>query len=147
MMRPNPPFEGYPEDSDLKERPDQIDSTVVQGFFHGEFRQLCRALRPYILPSTLVVWAGKSWANRSFAEDPTIRIGTGYGGNGGIATGQVKRLDLPSIGHHLPLEQPGVVAKAISKWFQPGIARCNEEPAKQQSSFDVTHSPTGSGES
>ena len=139
-MRPDPPFDGYPEESDLKERPDDIDSTVVQGFYRGEIIQIYREL-PYILPSTLVVWAGNSWANTSFAEESTDRIGTGYGGNGGIATGRVKRLDIPSIGHHLPLEQPGVVAKTISKWLQPEIARWNEEQAKQQPPFDVALHP------
>ena len=126
MMRPDPPFDGYPEELDLRGRPDDIDSTVVQGFYRGEIVQIYHEL-PYILPSTLVVWAGKSLANTNFAKEMTDRIGIGYGGNGGIATGRVQRLDIPSIGHHLPLEQPGVVAKAISEWSQPEIARWNEE--------------------
>lgn len=140
MMRPDPPFDGYPEESDLKERPEDIDSTVVRGFYRGEVVQIYREL-PYILPSTLVVWAGKSLANTSFAKEMTDRIGIGYGGNGGVATGRVKRLDIPSIGHHLPLEQPGVVAKAISEWLQPEFAKWNEEQAKKQPPFDVALHP------
>ena len=63
MMRPDPPFDGYSEEPDLRSRPVDIDSTVVQGFYRGEHIQIYRDL-PGILPSTLVMWAGKSLANQ-----------------------------------------------------------------------------------
>ena len=67
----------------------------------------------------------------------TNRIGTGYGGNGGITAGQVKRMDIPDIGHHLPLEKPGVVAKAVAEWLHPEIVSWNTEEARQQPPLDV----------
>ena len=56
MMRPRPPFDGYPEEPDLLIRSSEINTTVAVGFYRGELLILHSHL-PYILPSTLVAWA------------------------------------------------------------------------------------------
>ena len=117
MMRPDPPLDGYPEEPDFHNRPGDIDTTIVQGFYRGEVVKMYEDL-PCILPSTLLVWAGKSLAGTGYAQDITSRIGTGYGGNGGVMTGRVKSVDIPDIGHPLPLEKPGVVAEVVAEWLQ-----------------------------
>ena len=125
MMRPDPPFDGYPEESDLRNRPDDIiDTRIVQGFYRGEVVKIYEDL-PCVLPSTLLVWASKSLAGTDYARDITNRIGIGYGGNGGVAAGRVKSVDIPDIGHPLPLEKPGVVAEAVAEWLQNEIVTWN----------------------
>ena len=117
MMRPDPPLDGYPEESDLHHRPDDVDTRIVQGFYRGEVVKIYEDL-PCILPSTLLVWAIKSLAGTDYAQDITNRIGIGYGGNGGIAAGRVKSVDILNVGHPLPLEKPGIVAEVVSEWLQ-----------------------------
>ena len=130
MMRLDPPIDGFPEEPDLHNRPDDIDTTIVQGFYRGEVVKMYEDL-PCILPSTFLVWASKSLAGSNYAQDITNRIGTGYGGNGGITTGRVKSVDIPNVGHPLPLEKPGAVAEACSEWLHREVVAWS---ASQQSS-------------
>ena len=136
MMRPDPPLDGYPEESDLRNRPDDIDTKIVQGFYRGEVVKMYEDL-PCILPSTLVVWATKSLAGSGYAQDITNRIGIGYGGNGGVASGRVKSVDIPNVGHPLPLEKPGAVAEAVSEWIQNEIVAWNVSQQKPQPPFSA----------
>lgn len=136
MMRPDPPLDGYPEESDLRNRPDDIDTTIVQGFYRGEVVKMYEDL-PCILPSTLLVWASKSLAGTGYAQDITNRIGIGYGGNGGVAAGRVKSVDIPNVGHPLPLEKPGVVAKVVSEWLQNELVTWNVSQQNPQPPFSA----------
>lgn len=137
MMRPDPPLQGHPEEPDLRNRPDDIDTTIIRGFYPGEVLKMWWDL-PYILPSTLVVWAGKSLAGMNYAKEIDERIGTGYGGNGGIATGRVKSVSIADIGHPLPLEKPGAVAEVVSDWLRHEVLRWSAEYERPQPPFDTT---------
>ncbi|KAG7001972.1 hypothetical protein G7Y79_00030g065050 [Physcia stellaris] len=140
MMRPDPPLQGYPEEPDLLNRPDDIDTTIIRGFYRGEVLKMWWNL-PYILPSTLVIWAGKSLAGTNYAKEIDKRIGTGYGGNGGIAVGRVKSVDINDVGHPLPLEKPGAVAEAVSDWLHHEVVRWSTEYERPQPPFDTAVHP------
>ena len=140
MMRPDPPLDGHPEEPDLQSRPDEIDTTIIKGFYRGEVVKMYGDL-PLILPSTLLVWAGKSLAKTEYAREMTNRIGTGYGGNGGVATGHVKSIDISDIGHPLPLEKPGVVAEAVSEWLKHELVGWSAEHRKPRPPFNVALDP------
>ncbi|KAL8792519.1 MAG: hypothetical protein Q9195_004889 [Heterodermia aff. obscurata] len=136
MMRPDPPLDGYPEEPDLHNRPDGINTTIIQGFYRGEVVKMYKDL-PSILPSTLLVWAGKSLAGTGYAEDITKRIGVGYGGNGGVVTGHVKSVDIPDIGHPLVLEQPGVVAEVCFEWLKHELVAWSASHQSPQPPFNA----------
>ena len=140
MMRADPPIDGYPEESDLRNRPDDIDTTMVQGFYRGEVVKMYEGLS-CILPSTLLVWASKSLAGSGYAKDTTNRIGIGYGGNGGVATGRVKSVDILDVGHPLPLEKPGVVAEVVSEWLQHEIVNWNASQQISKPPFSAALHP------
>ena len=137
MMRADPPLDGYPEEPDLHHRPDDIDTTIVPGFYRGEVVKMYEDL-PSILPSTLLVWANKSLAGSSYAKEITSRIGVGYGGNGGLVTGRVKSVDIPNVGHPLPLEKPGVVAEVVCEWLLHEVVTWSASQQTLQPPFNAT---------
>ena len=112
----------------------------VQRFYRGEVVRILGDL-PHILPSTLLDWAGKSLAGTRYAKEITGGIGIGYAGNGGVAVGRVQSIDIADIGHPLPLEKPGVVAKVVSDWLLPELARRKVDHEKPQPPYNCALDP------
>ena len=71
-------------------------------------------------------------AETLYAKLVTSRIGTGCGGNGGLATGRVQSLNVPNVGHLMPLENPKLVAESISGWLRSEYSRWDAEQKQVQ---------------
>lgn len=142
IMRPDPPFAGYPEAADFRNRPEDLDTTIVQGFYRGEIAQVYRDL-PYILPATLYVWGGRSLGNTGYSKDIAGRTGVGYGGNGGQDTGRVQEIVLEDMGHNIPLDEPGKAAEVVDLWLRDQLTRwkIQFEERKRQPEFEVALRP------
>lgn len=142
MMRPDPPFAGHPEAADFHNRPEDLDTTIVQGFYRGEVAQLYRDL-PYILPATLYVWGSRSLGGTAYPKEIAGRTGVGYGGNGGLATGRVQEIVLDDMGHNIPLDEPGKAAETVDLWLREELTRWGNdfEERKQQAEFKVALGP------
>lgn len=126
MMRPDPPLAGYPEAADFRNRPEDMDTTVINGFYRGEVVQVYRDL-PYILPSILLVWGSRSFGGTNYAKEIAGRVGIGYGGNGGLASGRVHVKTVDNGGHNIPLDTPGVAAEIVGDWIRKEHARWETE--------------------
>lgn len=142
MMRPDPPFAGYPEAADFRNRPDDLDTTIVQGFYRGEVTQVYRNL-PYILPATLYVWGRRSLGGTAYSKDIAGRTGTGYGGNGGLDAGRVQETVLDDTGHNIPLDKPGEAAETVDRWLREEFTRWEKEnqDRKNQPEFEIALRP------
>jgi pimeloyl-ACP methyl ester carboxylesterase len=142
MMRPDPPFGGHPEAADFHNRPEDLDTTIVQGFYRGEFAQVYRDL-PYVLPATLYVWGSRSLGGTAYSKDIAGRTGVGYGGNGGLDTGRVQEIVLDDMGHNIPLDKPGRAAEAVDLWLREELTRweIDFEERNQQPEFKVALGP------
>ncbi|PGH11854.1 hypothetical protein AJ79_04651 [Helicocarpus griseus UAMH5409] len=116
FMRADPPMKGYPvsEDHATKDR----ESVVAQGFYRGEPARIKEYL-PGVHCKALYVWS----ADESFISTESYRrrviglTGTGRGGGGGMAAGQVREVFVEADGHSLPFTAPGNTAGAIAGWF------------------------------
>ncbi|KAL8831594.1 MAG: hypothetical protein Q9191_000774 [Dirinaria sp. TL-2023a] len=142
MMRPDPPLEGYPEAYDLRNRPEEMDTTIIRGFYRGEVVQVFRDL-PYILPDTLYVWGSRSLGGSSYAKEIVGRTGTGYGGNGGLASGRVQTTTMNETGHSIPLEKPCEAAETVEPWLRQEIVKWDNEAQERQKQrgFEVALDP------
>ena len=139
MMRPDPPFAGFPEAVDLRNRPEDIDTIVIEGFYRGEVLQVYRDL-PYILPATFYLWGSRSFGDSTYAREFAERTGTGYGGNGGIASGRVQSKTMSDTGHNIPLDKPREAAEAVVPWLQKELERWDNEARERekQPGFETT---------
>lgn len=142
MMRPDPPFEGYPEAVDLHNRPEDMDTTTVRGFYRGEVVQVYRDL-PYVLPATLYVWGSRSLGGSAYAKEIVGRTGTGYGGNGGLASGCVQTTTMNDAGHSIPLEKPSEAAETVEPWLRQEIIKWENEAHERtkQPGFEIALKP------
>ncbi|KAI9815143.1 MAG: hypothetical protein M1827_002986 [Pycnora praestabilis] len=141
MMRPDPPFPGFPEGSDYSSRGD--NATVVPGFYRGESAQVVANL-PFLLPSILYVWGSESLLfNSKYRVTMVEATGTGAGGNGGTAAGKVKEVVVQGATHPLPLEKPREAAEAVAPWLKEEMRRWDKEreSRKTQPKFETTLSP------
>ncbi|KAI9035179.1 putative toxin biosynthesis protein [Aspergillus affinis] len=74
---------------------------------------------PFVRPSVLWVFGGKSFLSSPEAQDSKMRkTGTGIGGSGGVAQGMVEKALLPNSSHTLVFEQVDWCAQAIAYWIQ-----------------------------
>ena len=142
MMRPDPPLAGHPEEVDLHNRPEELDTTIVSGFYRGEVVQVYRDL-PYVLPTTFFVWGSRSLGGSSYAKEIVGRTGTGYGGNGGLASGLVQTTIMHDTGHSIPLEKPVEAAKTVEPWLRQEIEKWDNEAhaRKKQPGFEIGIKP------
>jgi pimeloyl-ACP methyl ester carboxylesterase len=92
-----------------------------------ELLAICSAM-PHLRPRTLYVYGEYSHINHDEVRTYHIEItGTGRGGNGGVAEGGVKDVDIVDCGHLCVLEKPGVIAEYVSNWLGDEVARWKEE--------------------
>ena len=78
---------------------------------------------PYIRPSVLYVFGGKSPLSLPKFQDKKVRMtGIGIGGNGGVAEAKVEKAVLQGSGHLVVFEKPdesaNVTAGWIKKWLE-----------------------------
>ena len=141
MMRPDPPFPGYPEAPDYQNR--GKDATIIEGFYRDEARQAFESLAD-IQPPVLYVWGNLSLLHDSdYSESVLEKTGMGYMGGGGVAKGQVKETSVEGAHHHVPTEKPGGAAIAVAEWL-PEILRvykAESEKRKSQPRFDSSLNP------
>lgn len=75
---------------------------------------------PFVWPPVLLVWGTESalygekrkFSRRNIADV----IGTGHGGSGGLAKGQITEATIVGASHHVPFERPTDLAKAAATW-------------------------------
>ncbi|GAM43863.1 toxin biosynthesis protein [Talaromyces pinophilus] len=77
---------------------------------------------PFLRPSVLWVFGGKSFLSLPEAQEVKMRItGTGVGGSGGVQAGKVEKAILKDGSHMLVFEKvgwcSGTAARWIQKWF------------------------------
>ena len=141
MMRPDPPFPGYPEAPDYQKR--GKDTTIIAGFYRDEVRQAFESLAD-LQPPVLYVWGNLSFLHDSDYSDSVLeKTGMGRMGGGGVANGQVKEMSVDGARHHVPMEKPGGAAKAIAEWLS-GVLKmysAETENRKSQPGFDDSLNP------
>ena len=115
MMRPDPPFPGYPEAPDYAKRGNE--TTIIAGFYRDEVRQAFECLAN-VNPPVLYVWGTLSNLHDSdYAETVVKQTGTGHMGGGGVTKGQVKEAFVQGAHHPLPLEKPKEAANVVAEWL------------------------------
>ncbi|KAF5866560.1 hypothetical protein ETB97_011445 [Aspergillus alliaceus] len=73
---------------------------------------------PFIRPSVLWVFGGRSFLSLPDAQDSKMQVtGTGIGGSGGVAQGMVEKAVLLKGGHTLVFEQVDWCASTIADWM------------------------------
>ena len=141
MMRPDPPFPGYPEALDYQKRGD--GATIIAGFYRDEARLAFEQLAN-VQPPVLYVWGTLSRMYGSdYAEGVVKQTGIARIGGGGVAKGQVKETFVDGARHPIPLEKPGGAAEAVNKWLMEVLKKWNAdaENRKSQPGFDSTLNP------
>lgn len=114
---PRPKLEGYPSNPG-ENIPDEHVSPIP-GFGRPEAPPVWDSLL-YVHPPVLFIWGAESELfskgridNREFTAGV---LGTGHGGSGGRASGQVTEATIPGAHHHIPFERPRELAKATAEW-------------------------------
>lgn len=116
FMRPSPPLDGFPEGEEYASRFLPV-SDFVEGFYAGIGERVKQSM-PGIHCKTLYMWASQD----TFISDEGYRkrlvsiTGTGLGGGGGNARGQVDEVFVEG-GHLLPLLEPTKTADAVVNWL------------------------------
>ena len=83
---------------------------------------------PFIRPSVLWVYSGKSYLSPLDAQDSKLNAtGTGVGGSGGVKEGMVAKAILEKGSHILVLEDVDWSANVASDWVQKWFSRWTEE--------------------
>lgn len=76
---------------------------------------------PSVRPSCFFIYGGSShWRAQSGTKGPPPELGvtgTGVGGSGGAAEGQVKDWTCPNGSHYLPMEQPDAIGREFGAWL------------------------------
>ncbi|OKO99013.1 hypothetical protein PENSUB_8930 [Penicillium subrubescens] len=79
----------------------------------------CMRNLPYLRPSVLWVFGGRSYLSPPEAQDSKVRsTGTGVGGSGGADQGMVKKVVFEDASHTLVFEQIDQSADAAAEWVQ-----------------------------
>ncbi len=141
MMRPDPPFPGYPEAPDYQKRGKY--TTVIAGFYRDESRQAFESLAN-VYPPVLYVWGTLSQLYDSdYSEGIVKQTGIGQMGGGGVAKGQVKEAFVDGAHHPLPLEKPKGAADAVAGWMLDILKKWNDETKARSSQpgFDSILNP------
>jgi pimeloyl-ACP methyl ester carboxylesterase len=77
---------------------------------------------PFVRPPVFYILGEESTlSSPEFQRDKVKMTGTGAGGSGGIAAGQVKDVVLPGIGHLVPLEAPDATAQEAVNWLSTAM--------------------------
>ena len=83
---------------------------------------------PYLRPSTLYVFGGKSDLSPPVLQKEKMETtGTGVGGSGGSLKGRVKEVIGKDNGHLIPLESPLLCAENAAAWMQTELRLWREE--------------------
>ena len=131
MMRPDPPFPGYPEGPDYRNR--GKDASIIAGFYRAEVRQAFESLAD-LHPPVLYIWGTLSFLHDSdYSESVLEKTGMGRMGGGGIANGQVKEKFVDGAYHHVPMEKPGGAAKSVAEWLSDVLKTYTAESKKRKS--------------
>lgn len=73
---------------------------------------------PHLRPSVLFIAGEKSDLTRWGLMKRAAKVaGTGYGGNGGLATEKIKLVVLKKTWHTVPLEKVSETASALVPWL------------------------------
>ena len=100
--------------------PDLPGALQEKPFYRPEaittFQQL-----PHLRPPCLYIFASdqSGLSEPRMVQERMEVTGTGVGGNGGVAAGAVKAVDIKEAGHFVPFEKPGEVAENIGGWLAP----------------------------
>ncbi|KAK4499146.1 hypothetical protein PRZ48_009658 [Zasmidium cellare] len=134
-VHPRPKLTGFPSNPG-DDIPDE-HVNPIPGFGRPEAPVTWQSI-PYLYPPTLLVWGAESElfgekraANRKYTAGV---MGTGHGGGGGLATGQVTEATIAGAHHHIPFEKPLDLAKAAASWskkIQDGWLRKMDERKNQ----------------
>ena len=73
---------------------------------------------PYLRPSAFYMFGGKSIMSTGEVQAEEVkRTGTGLGGSGGVAAGQVRKQLFEDWGHMFPCEHVATTARVAGKWL------------------------------
>ena len=107
-------------------------SSTIYPFYRPESAAIYHRL-PTLRPSVLYIMGELSNVSPPERRRDKVKLtGTGPGGSGGLAEGQVVDIILPGVGHLVPMEAVDRTADEISKWLSQvlEIWRKNEEASK-----------------
>ena len=132
-LRPSPRLLGFPTDPD--DAVAQYMKITIPGFSRPEAWWFWRSL-PQVYAPTLFVWGDQSelysGANTKFrAELYTNPLGTGPGGGGGHAAGQIAEVDVEGAHHSVVLEKPSGSAEAVGKWLEVKVQEWDEKSSQR----------------
>lgn len=131
-MKADPPYKGIAPSEDYATRSEK--SLLPGGFYKPECDKI-KALMPSIHCKTFYLWS----RDETFVSDAPYRkrlmdgTGTGLGGGGGIATGQVTEGFVEEGGHALPFENPQGTASQVATFLNGILPEwLNEEAQRLQ---------------
>jgi len=125
FARPDPPFPGFRQAPDYRNRSDE--TIIVPGFYRAEITHIRRALRE-IYPSVLYLWGTISdIGNSAYPQRIIDQTGVGNEGGGGVAAGQVSSKYIEGANHLIPYTLPMRAAEAIAEWLRVELEKWNEE--------------------
>ncbi|OJJ42300.1 hypothetical protein ASPZODRAFT_105474 [Penicilliopsis zonata CBS 506.65] len=88
-------------------------------------------LMPHLGPSTLLISGSQSPLYKSGKHTDAAKIaGTGFGGNGGMASGRVRHVAIDKGTHSLPMEEVEATAEAMGPWIQQEMQRWKQDEAQ-----------------
>ncbi|GIJ84827.1 hypothetical protein Asppvi_003678 [Aspergillus pseudoviridinutans] len=83
---------------------------------------------PFVRPSVLWVFGGRSWLSPPVAQDSKLRAtGTGIGGSGGVSKGMVDKAVSPKATHLVAFEEVDWCAQVAATWIEKWFARYLKE--------------------
>lgn len=86
--------------------------------FHRAEGGIAQALLPFLRPSVLYLFAGRSLLSSPRLQKLKMETtGIGIGGSGGVKAGQVSNAIFPEAGHSLPFERAADCAESASAWL------------------------------
>ncbi len=128
FCRPDPPFPGFTQAPDYKNR--SKETVLVPGFYRAEVMYFKRALRE-TYPPVLYLWGTISdIGNSAYLERIINQTGVGDEGGGGVLAGQVVSKYIEGGDHLIPYKMPGRAAEAIAEWLRVELEKWNGEAKK-----------------
>ncbi|PYI12959.1 alpha/beta-hydrolase [Aspergillus violaceofuscus CBS 115571] len=108
--------------------PDVLGALVPEQNSYRPEPVLAGRLVPHLRPSVLLLSGAESpLCKLGIHERIAKKVGTGFGGSGGMEHGRVRHHLVPKAAHTLPLEKVTATADALEPWIQQEVRRWKED--------------------
>ncbi|RAH44191.1 uncharacterized protein BO95DRAFT_367016 [Aspergillus brunneoviolaceus CBS 621.78] len=117
--------------------PDVLGALVPEQNSYRPEPVLAGRLVPHLRPSVLFLSGAESpLCKLGIHERIAKKVGTGFGGSGGMEYGRVRHHLVPKAAHTLPLEKVTATADALGPWIQQEVRRWKEDEQRIAQGWD-----------